>query len=57
LAAVEDLVRTNTDKFGGNASFSFQLPGVSGITLQQSNAEGTTVQVAFTITFVSFIGA
>jgi hypothetical protein len=55
LAAVEDLIRTNTDKFGGNVSF--QLPGVSGITLQQSNAEGTTVQVAFTITFISFIGA
>jgi hypothetical protein len=55
LAAVEDLVRTNTDKFGGNGDLAD--PGVSGITLQQSIAEGTTAQVSFTVTFMSFIGA
>jgi hypothetical protein len=55
LAAAEDLIRTNSDSFGGNAGAA--LPGVSGITLQQSSAEGTTAQVSFTVTFVSFIGS
>jgi hypothetical protein len=55
LAAVEDLVRTNQDKFGGNGDLAD--PGVSGITLQQSSADGTTAQVAFSVTFLSFIGA
>jgi hypothetical protein len=54
LAAVEDLIRGNTDGFGGNAGAA--LPGVSGIGLQQSTADGSTAQVAFTITFLSFIG-
>jgi hypothetical protein len=55
LAAAENLVRTNNDGFGGNAGAA--LPGISGITLQQSSAGGSTVQVAFAITFVSFIGS
>ena len=54
LAAVEDLVRTNLDKFGGNGDLAD--PGVSGITLQQSTADGSTAQVAFSVTFKSFIG-
>lgn len=55
LAAAENLIRTNTDGFGGNAGAA--LPGISGITLQQSSAGGSTVQVAFAITFISFIGS
>lgn len=55
LAAVEDLVRTDTTYFGGNAGLAD--PGVSGIALQQSTAEGSTAQVSFGITFRSFIGA
>jgi hypothetical protein len=55
LAAVEDLVRADTTYFGGNAGLAD--PGVSGIALQQSISEGTTAQVAFGITFRSFIGA
>lgn len=55
LAAAEDIVRLNNDGFGGNAGAA--LPGISGITLQQSSAGGSTVQVAFAITFISFIGS
>jgi hypothetical protein len=56
LAAAEDLIRGNTDGFGGNAGAA--LPGVSGITLQQNNtAQGAVAQVTFTVTFVSFIGS
>ena len=56
LAAAEDVVRTNGDKFGGNAGAA--LPGVSGITLQQDDTpQGSFAQVTFGITFVSFIGA
>ena len=55
LAAVEDLIRTNADKFGGLADQG--SPGVSGIALQQYSGDGTTAQVAFTITFISFIGS
>jgi hypothetical protein len=54
LAAAEDLVRTDTTYFGGNAGLAD--PGVSGIVLQQSISEGTTAQVTFGITFKSFIG-
>lgn len=55
LAAVEDLIRTNADRFGGNADQG--SPGVSGITVQQSAAGGSTVQVSFMVTFISFIGS
>lgn len=55
LAAAEDIIRLNTDGFGGNAGGA--LPGVSGIALQQNNAGGATAQVAFTVTFISFIGS
>ena len=56
LAAAEDIVRLNADHFGGNAGAA--LPGVSGITLQQSNTQqGALAQVMFTVTFVSFIGS
>jgi hypothetical protein len=55
LAAAEDLIRLNGDNFGGNAGAA--LPGVSGITLQQSTADGSTAQVAFQVTFISFIGS
>jgi hypothetical protein len=54
LAAVEDLIRTNLDKFGGNGDLAD--PGVSGVVLQQSTADGSTAQVAFGITFKAFIG-
>lgn len=55
LAAAEDLIRTNADRYGGNADQG--SPGVSGITVQQSAAGGSTVQVAFSVTFISFIGS
>jgi hypothetical protein len=55
LAAVEDLIRGNADKFGGLADQG--SPGVSGIGLQQSTSDGTTAQVAFQVTFISFIGS
>lgn len=56
LAAAEDLIRSNTDYFGGNAGGA--LPGVSGIALQQnSTAQGVVAQVSFTVTFLSFIGS
>ena len=55
LAAAEDLIRLNADGFGGNAGAA--LPGVSGISLQQSTADGSTAQVAFSVTFISFIGS
>ena len=56
LAAVEDLIRGNSDKFGGNAGAA--VPLVSGVTLQQDDtAQGSFAQVAFSITFGSFIGA
>lgn len=55
VAAIEDMVRTNGDQFGGYAQQG--SPGVSGGTLRQSSAGGSTVQVAFSITFISFIGS
>ena len=55
LAAVEDLVRSNGDNFGGNAAGA--VPGVAGITLQQANVDAATAQVMFSITFISFIGS
>jgi hypothetical protein len=56
VAAVEDLIRTDASKFGGNADQG--SPGVSGGTLQQNNtAQGAVAQVTFTITFISFIGS
>ncbi len=56
LAAAEDLIRSNTDRFGGNAGGA--VPGVSGIALQQnSTAQGVVAQVSFTVTFLSFIGS
>jgi hypothetical protein len=54
LAAAEDLIRANSDRFGGYADQG--SPGVSGVTVQQASAGGSTVQVAFSITFISFIG-
>jgi len=56
LAAAEDLIRANNDGFGGNAGGA--VPGVSGITLTQNNtSQGAIAQVAFTVTFLSFIGS
>ena len=56
VAAAEDLVRTNSDRFGGNAGAA--VPLVTGATLQQDDTpQGSVAQVMFTITFGSFIGS
>ena len=54
VAAVEDLVRTNSDRFGGLAGAA--VPLVTGVTWQQNDdGHATVAQVMFTITFGSFI--
>jgi hypothetical protein len=51
-AAVEDLTRTDSSLPAG----VMVRPGITGMTLQQNSAEGSTAQVSFQIEYKTFIG-
>lgn len=54
VAAVETLMQADTTSFGGNVLFP--APGITALTLTQSNAGGSAATVAFDLTFKSRIG-